>query len=364
MHILQIIHDRECGSVQKLAGIIEHGLRPHRVVVETVHLYPRAGLPIHQKLRYAQRLARRIRRGGFDALIAYRSTASILACIAAWLVGCRIRIVQQTCMPGATARLPRLTDKIVGTLGVYSANIVNSVAAWSEFSGYPARYRRAMILIEPGLDPPAPGRSRAETRRRFALPASPPILLNVGRLAEQKNQDLLIRALACLPQAHLVLAGTGPEKAALHELAVTLGVDERLHMLGALPADEIADLYAAADLFVFPSAAETFGLAAVEAATAGLPIVAADLPVLREMLRGDGTQPVAFVKSDDVEGWIAAIGRALAMPVARSAFAAALGRKYSRQRMIESYLSLFDGGRPRARTPLHGLTPAAEKART
>src|ERR1700691_6028443 len=141
-----------------------------------------------------------------------------------------------------------------------------------------------MILIERELDAPAPTRSRNQTRTRFDLPAAAPVLLNIGRLAAQKNQDVLIRALACLPQAHLVIAGSGPEHETFHELAVTLGVDDRVHMLGPLPADDIADLYGAADLFVFPSTWETFGLAAVEAAMVGVPIVAADLPVLREVL--------------------------------------------------------------------------------
>ncbi len=103
---------------------------------------------------------------------------------------------------------------------------------------------------------------------------------------------------------------------AFHTLAVTLGVDDRLHMLGALPADDIADLYAAADLFVFPSTWETFGLAAVEAAMVGMPMVVADLPVLHEVLRADGTEPVAFVAPNNVEGWISAIGKALTAPLA------------------------------------------------
>ena len=76
---------------------------------------------------------------------------------------------------------------------------------------------------------------------------------------------------------------------------MTLGVDDRLHMLGALSANDIADLYAAADVFVFPSIWETFGLAAVEAGMAGMPMVVADLPVLHEVLRADGCEPVAFV---------------------------------------------------------------------
>ena len=168
-----------------------------------------------------------------------------------------------------------------------------------------------MILIEHGLDAPAPKANRDTTRRRFGLPLSQPILLNIGRLTAQKNQDVLIRALACLPQAHLVLAGAGAKDDFFHALAVTLGVDDRLHMLGALSSNDIADLYAAADLFVFPSIWETFGLAAVEAGMAGLPMVVADLPVLREVLRADGSEPVAFVMPDDVEGWISAIGRAL-----------------------------------------------------
>jgi len=365
MRILQIIHDHERGGVQKLAGMIEHGLGAHRFAVETAYLYPRADLPFYAKLVHTARMARHIWRGGFDTLIAYQSTASILVGIVGWLSGCRLRVVHQTCTPNEMPRPLRVLDKLAGTLGLYSANIVNSAATWAEFARYPARYRRALILIEHGLDAPAATASREATRRRLGLPQSQPLLLNVGRLTAQKNQDVLIRALACLPQAHLVLAGAGAKDDTFHALAVTLGVDDRLHRLGALPADDIADLYAAADLFVFPSTWETFGLAAVEAGMAGLPMVVADLPVLREVLRADGSEPVAFVAPDDVEGWISAIGRALtqAAPAPRgaAAFARALAAKYSRQRMIESYLSLFEAHRRIERRELHELQPAAEK---
>ncbi len=151
---------------------------------------------------------------------------------------------------------------------------------------------------------------------------------------------------------------------AFHTLAVTLGVDDRLHLLGALPADDIADLYGAADVFVFPSTWETFGLAAVEAAMAGLPMVVADLAALREVLRADGVEPVAFVAAADVEGWISAIGKALSAkpaPHLLPAFARAIARKYSRQRMMESYLSLFEAHRRLEQMQVAGLPPAAEK---
>ena len=88
-----------------------------------------------------------------------------------------------------------------------------------------------------------------------------------------------------MPDAHLVIAGGGPEGEALRALAADLAVSDRLHLLDAISFDDIADLYVTANLFVFPSIWETFGLAAVEAAMLGLPMIVADLPVLREVLR-------------------------------------------------------------------------------
>jgi glycosyltransferase involved in cell wall biosynthesis len=366
MRILQIIHDRQRGGIQKLADMIVDGISPRRFAVETVYLYPRAGLSASSRLVHVLRTVRCIWRGDFDALIAYQSTASLLVGAVGWLAGCRLRVVHQTCTPGETPRLLRWLDMLAGTIGLYSVNIANSVTTWAEFGRYPKRYRRSMILIEHGLDAPVPTRSREATRRVFGLPLSKPIILSVGRLAAQKNQDVLIRALACLPQTHLVLAGAGPRLNSLQTLAVTLGVDDRLHLLGTLPEDDIADLYAAADLFVFPSTWETFGLAAAEAAMAGLPMVVADLAVLREVLRADGTEPVAFVAPHDTEGWISAIGKALAVPPAArvaSAFAQTVGRKYSRQRMVESYLSLFDAYVRQQTGTLTELHTVAEEAR-
>jgi glycosyltransferase involved in cell wall biosynthesis len=365
MRIVQIIHDGERGGVQTLAHMIEEGLAPLKLRVETEYLYPRAGISALAKLGYVCSMARLIWRGGYDALIAYQSSASVLVGVVGWLAGCRLRVVHQTCMPAEMPRLLRLMDLIAGTLGLYSANIVNSASTWAQYAGYPARYRRSMILIEHGLDAPQPQESRAATRRRFGLPQAQPLLLNVGRVTEQKNQDVLIRALACLPQAHLVIAGAGAKDDAFHELAVTLGIDSRLHMLGALQAQDIADLYAATDVFVFPSVWETFGLAAAEAAMAGMPMVVADLPVLREVLNAGGGEPVAFVAPRNVEGWISAIGRTLAAPPPEyvlANFARDIGRKYSRQRMIESYLSLFQAHRQRDRRDVSGLRPAAEES--
>jgi glycosyltransferase involved in cell wall biosynthesis len=344
MRILQILHDRERGGIVTLAAMIEEGLVAHGVEVETDYLFSRPGPGTFAKLASAAAMARRILRGGFDALIAYQATASILVGAAGRLQGCRVRIVHQTCTPDETAYPVRLADKLVGALGLYTVNVTNSAFTHSEFVDYPARYRRAMVLIEHGLDAPVATRSPADTRRQFGLPTDRPILLNVGRRVAQKNQDVLVRALARTPGCHLAVAGGGPKADAYLALARELGVAGRLHLLGALSSADIANLYAAADLFVFPSTWETFGLAAVEAAMMGLPMVVADLAVLREVLDSRHSQPVTFVAPHDVAGWASAIQSALTenhAPALTSDFAQAISQKYSRERMIQSYLALL-----------------------
>jgi len=342
MHVLQILHDRERGGIQTLAAMIEEGLASHGIRVETAYLFPRPGLNKAAKFACAASMAGRILRGGFDALLAYQATASILVGTVGWLRGCPLRIVHQTCATMAMAAPIRLLDMLVGALGLYTANIANSVATRAEFERYPPSYRRAMVLIEHGLDPPLPRQRRDKTRTRFNLPAGRPVLLNVGRLVDQKNQSVLVRALAQIPEAHLVIAGSGPDEDGLRALASDLAVPDRLHLVGAVPPSDIADLYAAADLFVFPSTWETFGLAAVEAAMLGLPMIVADIPVLREVLATDSEKPVAFIEPYDVGAWASAISGALAGKPARSEqFARDMTRKYSRERMIESYLALL-----------------------
>jgi len=347
MRILQILHDRERGGVETLAHTIERGLDPHGIVFETAYLFGQPGLGILRKLSGATAMARRILRGGFDALIAYQATASILVGAVGWLAGCRVRIVHQTCTPGETALPVRLVDRAVGAFGLYTVNIANSAFTRAEFRDYPERYRRAMILIEHGLDPPAPSQPRGETRRRFGLPAARPLLLNVGRLVAQKNQGVLIRALPRLGDAHLAVVGSGANADPYRGLAADLGVADRLHLLGPIAAADIADLYAAADLFVFPSTWETFGLAAIEAAMAGVPMVVADLAVLHEVLATEDPpveDPVTFVAPHDVDRWATAILNALAAPPAsevKAEYAAKIARKYSRAKMVESYWRLL-----------------------
>lgn len=340
MRVLQIIHGDEAGGVKTLAEMIGPGLAARGVSVDTAILFPGSGLAA--KLSGVMRVARRILAGRYDAIIAYQPSASILTGVAGFLARCPHRIVHQTALPGEVRGAMRRLDRIAGTLGLYTANVTNSRATAAAFAAYSARYRRHTTLIEHGVAAPQATRSRAEALAAFGIPEGR-ILLNVGRLTAQKNQDVLIAALPRLPDARLVIAGDGPKRREFAALAAKLGVADRVHMLGDVARSDVADLLHAADLFVFPSTWETFGLAAVEALMAGVPIIASDLAVLREVLSAEGVAAATFVAPFDTDGWTQAIADAATSAPSRAA-RQAVAQRYSVDRMVDAYAALLEQG--------------------
>lgn len=364
MRILQILHGREAGGVATLVDAIGYGLGAHGIEVEIAYVFDAPGRGIAGKVSGTLRVARLILTRRYDAILAYQSTASLLAGVVGWLSRCPCRVVHQTALPLEVKAPLRWLDLLVGTLGLYTVNVVNSRATESVFARYPARYRRDMVLIEHGVALPFPTGCREAVLARHGVPHDGPILLNVGRLTAQKNQDVLIGALKALPKARLVVAGTGPLQAKYEALAEARGVAERLHLLGDVSAQEVADLLGSSDVFVFPSTWETFGLAAVEAAMVGMPIVAADLPVLREVLAG--TKAIRLAPPCDVAAWIEAIEAMI--PVSRAGHDASRGaavtKRYAIDRMIEDYSAILGlgGAAPRAAPNPRVLAPSANSA--
>lgn len=122
-------------------------------------------------------------------------------------------------------------------------------------------------------------------------PAEPPIpkapfILAVGTLEPRKAHDVLIRAFAAAGLHHmrLVFAGPGDGRAQeLEDLGAGLGIGDRLTILGRVDDGTLAGLYQHATLLCMPSLAEGFGLPVLEAMAAGLPVVASDLPAIREV---------------------------------------------------------------------------------
>jgi len=99
-----------------------------------------------------------------------------------------------------------------------------------------------------------------------------PIVLTVARLDQQKGHTYLFEAISQVQDAIFVMAGNGPEKAALEAQTRKLGIDERVIFLGY--RNDIPDLLASCDLFVLPSIYEGLPLTVLEAMAAGKPVVA------------------------------------------------------------------------------------------
>lgn len=103
---------------------------------------------------------------------------------------------------------------------------------------------------------------------------------SVGRLDGVKGYETLLDALASLTDAHLLLVGDGPERAALEDRARRIGISDRLSITGWVA--EPRALLSSLDVFVLPSRLESFPLSIVEAMLAGLPVVATDVGSVAE----------------------------------------------------------------------------------
>jgi glycosyltransferase involved in cell wall biosynthesis len=120
-----------------------------------------------------------------------------------------------------------------------------------------------------------PERRNEELRHELLGPDGDVLLLSVGRLSAEKRIGVLLDAFALATRERrrlrLVIAGDGPSRREL-ELTAPAGT----HFVGELTGETLAELYACADVFCFPSTTDTFGQVLLEAGASGLPVVAAD----------------------------------------------------------------------------------------
>ena len=175
-------------------------------------------------------------------------------------------------------------------------------------------------------------------------PVDAPFFLFVGSLLPRRQVDVVVRALARLPTPyHLVVVGEAdPDKrAVLDEVATDWAMAERVHCLGHVSDTELLSLYQRAVALVFPSIYEGFGLPLLEAMDRGLPIVAWDIPVTREVV-GDAA---ILVQSGDVARLAEALDRLGSMPDQRQILRQAgheQAARFSWQDSAEKFLTLLD----------------------
>jgi glycosyltransferase involved in cell wall biosynthesis len=164
----------------------------------------------------------------------------------------------------------RLADRIIA--------VSEGAASSLEVSGIP----REWIRVVP--NGPIGGARRSLVPEAGDLPLARPSVVTVAGLLERKGVHVLLdafeRIAAAEPEAHLYYVGEGPERPALVERARRSGLADRVHLEGFQPDPN--RYLRAADVFVLPSYCESFGLAAVEARTAGAAVVVSDAEGLPE----------------------------------------------------------------------------------
>jgi glycosyltransferase-like protein len=163
-------------------------------------------------------------------------------------------------------------------------------------------YGTAADVVHNGVDPArflAADLALAQKLRQRAGAADRPLILSVGGIEPRKGSDTLVRAIAALKRAgrrpvHAVIGGHSFQDYRAYRDRVLaslpglgLRLDDDVVLLGTVPDAELPAWYAAADVLAFPSTKEGWGLVVLEAMSAGLPVVASDLPVFREFLTPD-----------------------------------------------------------------------------
>lgn len=250
--------------------------------------------------------ARRLRRRGFDVLVAHQSTTALglsaagidapLALVHHASALLELRFLRGRLRLGPRRLATYALDPLLAGLERRAARRASCVLALSEFGrdlligrhpGVAPRVR----LVSGGVDTErfAPGEGQEAARARLGIERDLPLLLTVRRLEPRMGLEQLLRAAALLrPRSDLLLAvaGEGTLALPLRELAERLGLGQRVRFLGRVPDEELALWYRAADLFVLPTAAyEGFGMVTAEALASGTPVLGTPVGATPELLR-------------------------------------------------------------------------------
>lgn len=149
------------------------------------------------------------------------------------------------------------------------------------------QFKDKIVAIPFGLDDAFLVKSLASITKQNSTeatskPSTSTNFLFIGRLVYYKGCDVLLEAFAKMEnkEAHLTLVGGGPMKEELETMAKTYGIEDRVHMMGSLPYNDLLQQIADCDVFVLPSSerTEAFGIVQIEAMAYGKPVINTNLP--------------------------------------------------------------------------------------
>jgi glycosyltransferase involved in cell wall biosynthesis len=173
-------------------------------------------------------------------------------------------------------------------------------AHFSHLLGFP---EERITVIPNGVDLSCfNGKIDAFLMRRELGIGDKPLIVTASRLIKRKNPDLLISAFAkvlkVIPDAKLVIAGSGREEDNLSHQVRDLNITDSVSLIGGLAKEKVAQLMAAANVFVLPSKAESFGLTLLEASAAAVPVVCSNAGGVPEVFQ-NGFNALLYPPGDD-----------------------------------------------------------------
>ncbi|MFI6596000.1 glycosyltransferase [Nonomuraea sp. NPDC050536] len=303
MKVLHVITGLASGGAERqLRDLVARRGQPTEVAVLTnpgvvAQEIRAAGIRVHElgmrgnrDVRALGSLARLVRTGGYDVVHTHLFRAGLYGRLAARLAGVPAIVatehsIGERHIEGRTITQPiRLLARGGERLGHVTVAVSSAAARRLRSWGVPAR---RIEIIPNGLDHLAfdfDPVARKETRGRLRIPEDAVVVGGVGRLDPGKRFEVLVEAVAGLPEAVLLLVGDGPARDGLAELARRAGAGHRVIFVGE--SNDIPALLSAMDVFAAPSQEETFGLAVLEALAAGLPVVYGVCPALDELPAG------------------------------------------------------------------------------
>ncbi len=177
---------------------------------------------------------------------------------------------------------------------------------------------------------------REVLRQRYE--ASFPVLLSVGHLIPRKGHDIVVEALAELPNARLFIVGDGPERQSLESLVRQHDLTARVCFFGALPYDEVAKVMNAADILVLASDREGWANVLLEAMACGTPVVATNVWGTPEVV---ASPEAGRLVEDRSPAAVAACVRSLLKDMPDRRATRAYAERFSWEETTEGQLALF-----------------------
>jgi len=355
--ILQINTQMETGGAQRVALLLHEGFRERGYGSEVWFMYmkqsayeeePGIEILLDKKpsglsnIKLFLKLIKSINSYRPDVLITHSHYSNMLGALAGRICGVKTRIAVQHLPFDVQPKAAYQINKILGSFGVYTSNVAVSNSVVSSVKNYPKAQEKQITIIPNGVRKPGLILDSSAVRKQLFIPEDVPIILNIGRLAPQKNQIRIIEALPRLKSnAHLVILGEGELRSTLEKKILDLNLLARVHLPGSVDSSIVWSLLMSADLFVFPSLFEALPLSLIEALLAGVPIVASKIPSIEETLGEVGL----LVSPEDENELAANIQKVLdSTPEMRNLMKkASLERAniYSLEEMLDRYEILF-----------------------